>query len=365
MQSLWRTSLVAALAAAILALLAPPAAFGQNKSETVTFKTADGVTLSGTFYPSGGKKDKKAVVLLLHNFDHKNGGGANKDGWPTLAKTLQEAGYAVLSFDFRGFGDSKDVNKEVFWDTRKFPYNTPLNIKRKGAKVPESIDHKDFKPGYYVYLVNDVAAAKAYLDRANDRKEVNSSSVIVMGAGQGATIGAMWVANECIRRKDKTKDNVFPSLANLADPECKDIAGCVWISATPRIESRSVTLSKWVGAAARTNKIPVAFYYGSRDTNGDRTADNVIKNMTKDAPVKKRPIEGSSLIGSKLLDGATNKMILKDLDGVIESRGPRELIEKKVEASAYYYMPTKTSRPVINKKAGEEVPPVNLSYLLQ
>ena len=85
MQSLYRTSLVAGLAAAILALLAP-AAFGQAKSEAVTFKSADGVTLSGTFYPAGGKKDKKTVVLYLHDFDHKNGGGAAKGKAPDLFK---------------------------------------------------------------------------------------------------------------------------------------------------------------------------------------------------------------------------------------------------------------------------------------
>jgi len=362
MQSLYRTSLVAGLAAATLALLAP-AAFGQAKSEAVTFKSADGVTLSGTFYPAGGKKDKKTVVLYLHDFDHKNGGGAAKGKAPDLFKALQDAGYAVLAFDFRGFGDSKDVNKEVFWDTRKFPYNTPLNITRKGVKVPETIDHKDFKPGYYVYLVNDVAAAKAYLDRANDRKEVNSSSVIVIGAGQGATVGAMWVANECIRRKDKNKDNVFPNFANLAEPECKDIAGCIWLTLTSKIESRSASLAKWLVPAVKANKINMTFYYGKSDGGGTNIVSNLVKSLPKNG-YKLHPVEGSSSTGSKLLDGATNKSILKDIELMIEDRGPREQVEKKTESSTYWYAPAKVATR-INKKAGEEVPSVNLSYLLQ
>jgi hypothetical protein len=371
MQSLWRPSLAAGLAVAIAALLPTGPARGQDKAKEVTFKTADGVTLSGNFYAAGGKKQKDAVVMLLHDFDHKNGGGSKKGGWPTLAKALQDAGYAVLSFDFRGFGDSREVNKEVFWDTRKFPYNTPLNIRRKGAKVPESIDHKDFTGSYYAYLVNDVAAAKAFLDRANDRKECNSSSVLIVGAGQGATLGAMWVANECYRRKDKNKNNlvVVPDLAG--EPEVKDVAGCVWLTVSPQIETRSVGTQlrgTWVTAAVKTNKVPMAFYYGKNDSKGYNTSSNIVKSLkaaAKGAQVQERAIEGSSSIGSKLLDGPTNRTIIKDLDAILESRGPREQKDKKSEDSAFYYVTNpKAPRPVINKKAGDEVPPVNAQMLL-
>src|SRR5262249_8605842 len=135
----------------------------------VPFRTGDGVELQGTFYPSPtGKRD--ACVLLLHNIDMRKGGSSHPDGWGHLAEGVQKDGYEVLSFDFRGFGESKGVGKE-FWDARKNPHNQML----KGArKQPDSIDQKDFPVNYYPYLTTDIAAAKAFLDRKNDAGEVNS-----------------------------------------------------------------------------------------------------------------------------------------------------------------------------------------------
>jgi hypothetical protein len=368
MQSLWRASLVAGLAAAMLAVLAASPAVGQEKSKSVNFKTSDGVTLQGAFYAAAGKK-KDAVVMLLHDFDAKKGGSSTQDGWGELAKALQADGYSVLSFDFRGFGDSKDVNKDVFWKQK----HNDTGIKHSAAKPPETIDHKNFSSMYYAYLVNDIAAAKAYLDRANDRKEVNSSNVILIGAGQGATLGSMWVANEAYRRKDKNpKENLFAA-PNLADPECNDIAGCVWLTISPKIEARNTNNAMqrtWLPVAARTNKIPMAFYFGKGDSKADTYNTGVVKTVKgnlKNVQVTARPVEGANLAGSKLLDRATNKMILKDLAAILDSRGTREPVTKKVEDSAFYYqLNAKGGRaPTINKKAGEEVPPVNLSYLLQ
>src|SRR4051812_33994202 len=102
MQSSRRAFLAAGLAAFVLGVLGADA-LGQGKPKSITFKSADGVTLSGTFYEAKKSKDGAPVVLLLHNFDSKKGGNSSQDGWPDLAKALQDAGYHVLSFDFRGF----------------------------------------------------------------------------------------------------------------------------------------------------------------------------------------------------------------------------------------------------------------------
>ena len=110
MLPLSRARLVPALVVLAAGLLLPGgAARGQGKkpnTKNVPFETSDGVRLSGTLYPNPGGK-REAVVMLLHDFDLKKGGSSQQAGWTNLAAKLQSEGYAVLMFDFRGFGDSK------------------------------------------------------------------------------------------------------------------------------------------------------------------------------------------------------------------------------------------------------------------
>lgn len=68
--------------------------------QDVTFRAADGFTLKGTFYSSD-KPGPGPGVLLLHQCD------GTRLVYDHLATLLSTAGYNVLAFDFRGFGESK------------------------------------------------------------------------------------------------------------------------------------------------------------------------------------------------------------------------------------------------------------------
>jgi alpha-beta hydrolase superfamily lysophospholipase len=369
MLSLSRSRIFVALALGLLLLPGSPTAFGQAKkanSKRVTFKTFDGVELGGTFYPAEGGGKKEGCVLLLHAFDPKKGGSSHADGWDRLAAQLQKAGYSVLSFDFRGFGDSKTINPVTFW---KFSHNN-LMRRRKGQ---ETIDHKDFLPAYYPQLVNDIAAAKAFLDRRNDAGEINSSNLIVIGAGDGATLGALWLANLCRLRREKTPPLAAiapPDLANLGDPESKDIAAAVWLSISPSIAGRSVGLGLqgWLKEAGQQNKIPMAFIYGKGDAKGEtlaKTCLRTVKGKTAKPPAftGDKGIAGTSLKGSALLqrDLDTEKWIVKNyLEPVTDGRTARESTTRGIEKVRYYYW-TGRGRPLLAKQVGEDVPHVNIS----
>src|SRR5262249_36412502 len=142
--------------------------------------------------------------------------------------------YAVLSFDFRGFGNSKSVDKS-FWN-----YKQNAWAKRMTAKPTESIDHKNFNPAYFPYLVNDIAAARAFLDERNDAGECNTNSVIVIGAGDGAALGALWMHSEMSRRRQKDP-NSLALRPPLAEPEGRDLAAAVWLTIHPKIGSRAIS----------------------------------------------------------------------------------------------------------------------------
>lgn len=63
----------------------------------VDIKAPDGVVLKGTYYSAG----KTAPgILLLHQCN------MDRHAWDQLAGDLNKAGFNVLTFDFRGFGES-------------------------------------------------------------------------------------------------------------------------------------------------------------------------------------------------------------------------------------------------------------------
>lgn len=67
--------------------------------EDVTFRTEDGLTLSGWFLPARGTA--RGLVVHFH------GNAANITGHIGLVHWLPDAGYHVLMFDYRGYGKSE------------------------------------------------------------------------------------------------------------------------------------------------------------------------------------------------------------------------------------------------------------------
>src|SRR6516165_7794699 len=97
------------LAFSILATLVSvfsPAPGCAAEPERVRFETVDYVTIQGTYYPSDKGKRAPCAILL-----HPIGENSQMEGWDDLAKTLQKKGIAVLTFDFRGHGDSTSVEQ--------------------------------------------------------------------------------------------------------------------------------------------------------------------------------------------------------------------------------------------------------------
>jgi hypothetical protein len=76
---------------------------------TVSFETADGLTLEGAW--SNPLQAPRGVVVLCHP-DPKQRGTMNAPLIKSLAGTLSDAGFAALRFNFRGVGRSEGVQGE-------------------------------------------------------------------------------------------------------------------------------------------------------------------------------------------------------------------------------------------------------------
>jgi hypothetical protein len=333
------------------------------EGKRVTFPTYDEVTLTGTFYssaPAAGNKDRGAVVMLLHDFSAVKGGGRNETGLIHLAGELQKAGYSVLTFDFRGFGDSKSVT-DKFWT---YPNNRGLKGASKRPHPPASIDQKDFPGAYYLMLINDIAAARSYLNVLNDAGDVNSSNILVVGAGQGATLGALWMATECRRQRDNQSDRLLPGMSpqlhTLDDPEGNDLGAAVWLTIKPAIENKLLggPLKSALIDTAKTARIPTYFLYGKNDQKAADLADNYVKaiTMTKSGEktetknVKAKAIPGTGDLAGSMLLGAkhkTAKEVVDFLNRIIDDRGTRVRKDRQEAKYAFCWsLPWPTARNI-------------------
>ncbi len=263
-----------------------------ENSEEVTFFTADQVELAGTFYP-GAKGAKSPSVILLHQLK----GSRGDKGWRDLAESLQKKGFAVLAFDFRGHGDSTTVGRD-YW---AFPAHSAI----KGAAIDRTqISYKDFTIiAHFGSLVNDIAAAKHFLGLKAKEKECDASSVTVIGADDGATLGALWVAAEWQRGR-AARDASGKSVKQ--GQEGHDIACAIWLTINPQLIGRPIPLEAWLGSPVR-ERVPTVFLYGTED---NKTAEAMKKLKDKLLIAGKdkmhdlsgfTPIEGTGLVGNELL----------------------------------------------------------------
>jgi hypothetical protein len=345
-----------------LAFLGVSQANGQNKDKAdekkteqkgnaarVKFETFDQVELHGTFY-EGSDGKKSPCVMLLHDLTGKS----QDEGWDKLAKDLQQRGYAVLNFDFRGHGDSTTVGA-AFWafaDNKKLKNYSP-------TKPKEKISYKDIADkSYYLRMVDDIAAAKLYLDRRNDAGDCNSSTLIVIGAGEGAALGALWMNSEFYRYGVAGPAIGFGPRKLATTPEGRGAACAVWLSINSSVGGQT-GVRDWLRNIGGKEKVPMYFIYGAKDSKSEGFAQATLGSIKTGAT--SLPLTGSKAIADTDLKGQrligkgqdTGEFIVKYLDKVIKERGTNDWDKREVDKNAYvWYFPP--SRQLIAKNEKEK-----------
>jgi len=346
---------VAALLGFWTLTITTPARAQPAKPDPVKITTVDGVELHGSFY--GSPKKQAPVIICLHNI------GAGETGtsknWVSLAETLQP-NFNVLLFDFRGHGKSKNIDPMDFWNMSKFPDNAKLV---KGAPKKDTIDVTDFDKRYYPFLANDLAAVKAYLDRKNDNGGCNTASTILIGAEQGATLGAVWMNSEWHRYKI-VQGNFAMAAKPAPDPEGKDIIACIWLSIAPKLGDSGVQLKNVLEIPVKQKATPTVFMYGDGDKSGKDLAVTMEKSLKekgkKHEMIVSYPCEKTSLKGAKLIvkslgtDGVINEFLSKN---VLPTRG-NEYYEREWRKSSFAWLAG--PNPIPAREMGNDK--MNLKY---
>jgi pimeloyl-ACP methyl ester carboxylesterase len=168
-----------------------PDPFSGDGPWAVTFETEDGETLNGTLFGRG-----PVDIVLAPDYPGK------QDGWLSFAEAAAQAGYRVLTFDFRGYAHPED---RVEW-----------------GDSPADLD-----------------AALAFL------RDLGGQRFIIMGAGQGS-LAAILAAGE--------HDDVI-GLAVLSSP--REVNGLALADGDLR---RLEVPSLWIGARTDLSQSVEAFY---------------------------------------------------------------------------------------------------------
>ncbi len=110
---------------------------------------------------------------------------------------------------------------------------------------------------------------------------MDAANLVVVGIGDGTSIGAMWLAAESHRYRPADAKAVAPGGKYAPVPEVRHVAGAVWINFRVTVGGvdRTAAMGEWLRVAGRVHQIPMTFLYGQSDLLGKRNATNAVGAM--------------------------------------------------------------------------------------
>jgi dienelactone hydrolase len=137
------------------------------ESETVEFFSEDGVFIKGSYYylPASNQKYYPGIIILPEFRQ-------SRTFWRSTAVSLAEKGYAVLTIDFRGQGESTQAGETI-------------------------LNWAFFSDEYIKLYLLDVKAAVEFLQ---SMPSVDQRRIVIMGSGLGANAALIFASqNERVR----------------------------------------------------------------------------------------------------------------------------------------------------------------------
>jgi alpha-beta hydrolase superfamily lysophospholipase len=182
-------------------------------AEERVIQTTDGVYLSVHLWIPKNANKELPVVVLMHMR------GRSQRDWFPFAKYLSENGFAACTFDFRGHGESRDVDPTIYKppaaamklaeargsgpDERVVPQGSRELLKPPpSAERTEKINERDeFRTGRELAfaLVEDVRTIKEFLLTRHNDGQFNIRRLGMVGAELGAMIAQQWMQEDEFR----------------------------------------------------------------------------------------------------------------------------------------------------------------------
>lgn len=311
-----------------------------KKYRTVGINTSDGLELKGYWWNSPKGKDSD-IVLMVPSLEPKS--ELAKGEWLSLGTALQEKGFAVLTFDWRGHGlNGPSATSRVFGEKSKFwdePYNKNYaNTHATSAETLKGLDATKFSARYTPFLMNDLQAARRFIDAKNDQGECNAFRITIVTEKEAGMYAAWFIGTEFSRNtfSPKSIGNPFDIVEKASAG--KDYCGLVVLDykAPPGSvkgyfeKAPSMATTPREASEVLRDRLTVLLLTNENETS-EKAARSFVgmfdAGATKELQEKRfkyvRPVKGSkTLSGIALVDAAgklpTQGMILEFLEKMQE-----------------------------------------------
>ena len=152
------------LVACVLLVLTPAGSLQAHEPYRVEFTTSDGVVIIGDYWTPIDMTKRAPAVILLHMYR------SDRSAFRPLVPALEEAGFAVLTIDMRGHGES---------------------VMPEDRQLEKRVRDRD--PVLFRSMNRDVFGAYRWLQH---RPEVDLSRVAVVGASVGCSVALDYASRD-------------------------------------------------------------------------------------------------------------------------------------------------------------------------
>jgi pimeloyl-ACP methyl ester carboxylesterase len=261
----------------------------RTEPQLVNLQTDDGVLITGTYFPPPRPSKDVTPVILLHGFGEKESIFFPTKTEHDLAFALQDRGYAVLTFDFRGHGHS----------TRRAA-NQAADTNPKGAPPTNKIELSELRsPTHFAALLNDIEVAKRFLLQKNNAGELNAGKLAVVGAEMGASLAIVWAF----------RDWQYPTQAGFSGKQGQDVQALVLVS--PQYNFKGISINSELTYMQK--RIPIQVVVGRKDDKAFSDAKKMYQ-----AAVRARPNETDSKLTELNTKVQAGKLLNPDLELNVE-----------------------------------------------
>jgi len=259
----------------------------RTEPQLVNLQSDDGVLISATYFPPLRPSKDVAPVMLLHGLGEKESIFFPTKTEHDLAFALQDHGYAVLTFDFRGHGHS----------TRRA--GAVQGAEAKGAAAIK-LDFNELRtPAQFSTLLNDIETAKRFLLQRNNAGELNVGKLAVVGTEMGASLAVIWAY----------RDWQYPAQTGFSGKQGQDVQALVLVS--PQYNFKGIAITNELNFIQK--RIPIQVVVGKKDDKSFADAKKIHQ-----ASVRARPSETDSKITELNTSQRAGKLLNPDLELDVE-----------------------------------------------